>query len=64
MTTTEPRGARLTIDYPDRQLDRLSTALRLFYVLPIVFLLGLIGSAAASDGLGPSQAGCWSCPSR
>jgi hypothetical protein len=25
----EPRAARLTIDYPDRELDRLSTALRL-----------------------------------
>jgi hypothetical protein len=30
---TESWGARLTTDYPDRELDRLSTALRLRYVL-------------------------------
>lgn len=32
--------ARLTIDYPDRPLDRLSTFLRIFYVIPIAIVLG------------------------
>ena len=35
--------ARLTIDYPDRDLDRLSTLLRLIYVIPIAIVLGLVG---------------------
>lgn len=32
---TAPQPARLTIDYPDRPLDRLSTLLRLFYAIPV-----------------------------
>ncbi len=31
--------ASLTIDYPDRDLDRLSTALRMFYVIPILIVV-------------------------
>jgi hypothetical protein len=53
----EPRAARLTIDYPDRELDRLSTALRLLYVLPIALLLGLIGSTSSGEGLGALACG-------
>ena len=56
-TMTGARGARLAIDYPDRQLDRPSTALRLFYVLPIAFLLGLIDSTTAGAGLGALAGG-------
>jgi hypothetical protein len=56
-TIPEPPAARLTIDYPDRQLDRLSTALRLFYVLPIALLVGLIGSTTAGDDLGTVAGG-------
>ena len=41
-------AARLTIDYPDRSLDRLSTALRLVYSLPILIVLGLIGGTAGT----------------
>ncbi len=41
--TTEPYPARLTIDYPDRDLDRLSTGLRIIYVIPIEILVNLIG---------------------
>ena len=38
----ETYPARLTIDYPDRDLDRLSTLLRLIYVIPIAIVLGLV----------------------
>jgi hypothetical protein len=41
--------ARLSIDYPER-LDRLSTALRLFYILPIAIVLSLV-----TDGCGPVE---------
>lgn len=40
-----PFPARLEIDYPDRGLDRLTTALRPFAVLPIVIILGLVTRA-------------------
>lgn len=45
MTTAESTAyaARLEIDYPDRELDRVSTLLRIFYVIPIAIVLGLIG---------------------
>jgi hypothetical protein len=42
--------ARLKIDYPDRALDRVSTLLRIFYVIPILIVLILIsGSTSAAD---------------
>ena len=34
---------RFSVDYPDRDLDRLTTALRIFTVIPIAILLGSIG---------------------
>ena len=40
---TSSYAARLEIDYPDRDLDRVSTLLRIFYVIPIAIVLGLIG---------------------
>jgi hypothetical protein len=39
--------ARLDIDYPDR-LDRVSTLLRIFYVIPIAIVLSLVSAAATS----------------
>ena len=36
----ETYPARLTIDYPDRDLDRFSTLLRLIYVIPIAIVPG------------------------
>ena len=45
----ETYPARLTIDYPDRDLDRLSTLLRLIYVIPIAIVLGLVGGSAFGD---------------
>jgi hypothetical protein len=43
---TETYAARLTIDFPDRDLDRVSTLLRILYVIPIAIVLGLVGGSA------------------
>ncbi len=40
-THAQTHPARLAIDYPDRDLDRLSTLLRLVYVIPIAVVIGL-----------------------
>jgi uncharacterized protein DUF4389 len=40
-TPTEPYAARLDIDYPD-QLDRLTTLLRLIWIIPIAIILSLL----------------------
>ena len=52
--TTTPYPARLEIDYPD-QLDRVSTLLRLIYLIPIGILLGILsanGSATWTNEAG------------
>jgi hypothetical protein len=40
----------LTIDYPDRALNRASTLLRIFYIIPIGIVLAAIGSHGAAGG--------------
>ncbi len=45
-----PYPVRLTIDYPDRPLDRVTTALRAFTALPILLLMCLL-SWGRSSGL-------------
>jgi hypothetical protein len=49
MTTENvaPYAARLEIDYPDRDLDRVSTLLRILYVIPIAIVVGALSSATA-----------------
>ena len=43
--------ATLEIDYPDRELNRLTTAFRIFAVIPIAVVLGLVsGSTAHGEG--------------
>lgn len=54
MTTTSAYSARLAIEYPDRQLDRLSTLLRIIYAIPIAVLLTLVGG---NNGRGGGGAG-------
>jgi hypothetical protein len=49
-------AARLTIDYPDRDLDRVSTLLRVLYVIPIAIVLGLVGGSAFSGSFDESGA--------
>ncbi len=43
---------RLDVEYPDRPLNRLTTAFRLFVAIPILILLGTVsgGTVAASPG--------------
>lgn len=41
-------AASLSIDYPDRDLDRLSTGLRVFWAIPILLVIG-----ALANGSGP-----------
>jgi Domain of unknown function (DUF4389) len=46
----------LTVDYPDRMLDRLTTALRIFTIIPIAILAativgGSFGSRAGGEGV-------------
>jgi hypothetical protein len=48
---THAHPARLTIDYPDRELDRLSTLLRPVYVLPIAVVIGLIGATESGGAI-------------
>ena len=39
---------RFAVDYPDRDLNRLTTALRIFTVIPIAIVLGTIGGYSTS----------------
>ena len=51
-TGSVPYPARLSIEYPDRDLDRLSTGLRILYVIPIAIVFGaLAGSTGGSGGV-------------
>jgi hypothetical protein len=40
---------QLSIDYPDRQLNRLTTLFRIFTVIPIAIVLGTIGGGTATQ---------------
>jgi hypothetical protein len=40
-----------SVDYPDRPLDRLTTAFRVFTVIPIAVVLGAIGGYSGGSGL-------------
>lgn len=55
--TESPYPARLQIDYPDRELDRVSTLLRIFYAIPIVIVLAVVsgpwqGEAGSEASIG------------
>ncbi|MBN1644026.1 MAG: DUF4389 domain-containing protein [Dehalococcoidales bacterium] len=49
-TTATDYPATLTIDYPDRELDRVTSFFRLFAVIPIAIVLGLMSDAALTWG--------------
>jgi hypothetical protein len=66
-SSADPHAARLTIDYPDRDLDRVSTALRLVYAIPVLIVLGRSPApsvatrrARPEGGWGDSVAWSWS----
>jgi hypothetical protein len=46
----EDHPVRFSVDYPDRPLDRLTTAFRIFTVIPIAIVLGAIGGYAGGGG--------------
>ncbi|MGH2847204.1 MAG: DUF4389 domain-containing protein [Thermoleophilaceae bacterium] len=46
----EEHPVRFSVDYPDRPLDRLSTAFRIFTVIPIAIVLASIGGFDAGGG--------------
>jgi hypothetical protein len=52
MNTHQPSAypVRLSVDYPDRPLNRLSTLLRLLWVIPIGIVLGLVTGATFAAG--------------
>jgi hypothetical protein len=50
MTTTTTYPLQFEVDYPNRPLNRLTTALRLFTALPIVLLLTAIGGFTVVSG--------------
>jgi hypothetical protein len=52
MNTHQPSAypVRLSVDYPDRPLNRLSTLLRLLWVIPIAIILGLVTGATFAAG--------------
>jgi hypothetical protein len=41
---------RFTVDYPDGALNRLTTAFRIFTVVPIAIVLAAIGGYSGGDG--------------
>ncbi|HYP54714.1 MAG TPA: DUF4389 domain-containing protein [Solirubrobacterales bacterium] len=47
-----------SVDYPDRKLNRLTTFFRIFTVIPIAIVAGLIGGASIGGAEG-SEAGGW-----
>lgn len=54
-----PYAARLTVDYPEK-LDRLSTLLRLVWILPIVLLLSIVeGTGGGLRAGGTLVGGLW-----
>jgi hypothetical protein len=51
MPGMDDHPVRFSVDYPDRQLNRLTTAFRVFTVIPIVIVLGTImGYSAEYEG--------------
>jgi hypothetical protein len=52
----EEHPVRFSVDYPDRPLNRLSTAFRIFTVIPIGIVLGTIGGYSGSYNTGSGDA--------
>src|SRR5215469_8920767 len=57
MTTQLPQQpeypVQFSVDYPDRDLNRLTTAFRIFTVIPIAIVIGTIGGYSARYGSTP-----------
>src|SRR5215210_9053925 len=48
---------RLAVDYPDRQLEQLTTAFRIFTVIPIAIVLATIGGYSGGGGFDGGSGG-------
>jgi hypothetical protein len=48
---------QFSVDYPDRPLSRLSTALRIFMVIPVAIVLGTVSGQSYPDGTTAAAAG-------
>lgn len=49
MNTTDSYPVQVDIEYPDRPLNRLTTALRVFTIIPIAILLGTVSGGTWSS---------------
>lgn len=54
-STVPPYALRFSVDYPDRELDKLSSALRIFWVIPIAIVLGGVASYSFSWQFSPGS---------
>jgi len=45
-----------SVDYPDRDLDRLTTTFRFFTIIPIAIVLASIGGSAGGGGFDDGRA--------
>jgi hypothetical protein len=55
-TTGEtPYPVQFSVDYPDRDLNRLTTGFRIFMAIPIVIVLATLGGGEEGAGWGASQ---------
>jgi len=52
---SSPYAVRFDVDYPDRTLDRLTTAFRIFVAIPILIVLATV--SGGSIGVGRNQGG-------
>jgi hypothetical protein len=52
--TPAPYPVQLTIDYPDRALDRLTSALRIFTVIPIAIVLSTVAGTVVTSSYSQS----------
>lgn len=53
---TSAPAVRFSVDYPDRDLDRVTSALRIFTVIPIAIVVASIGGFTADVSQGSPQA--------
>jgi len=53
----KPYAVQLSVEYPDRELDRLTTAFRLIVAIPIVIVASAVGGHAGAWGGGARHSG-------
>jgi hypothetical protein len=52
----EPYPVQFSVEYPDRDLNRLTTAFRLIVAIPILIVAATVGGGWAGDGPGSEVA--------